>query len=186
MEPHNCTVRIYLIRHATPDWSQTSIPYDIPPGPALTAQGEQEATQVGEFLRQQGVKKLLYSPFERAKRTAQIAAGIACIPLEEVPEFGELRIATTDMDYADAMRPAWERVVVASEKNGPVGIVSHGGPIRIILQSLGMSHVAVAMWNGRFDGKNPLPPAGVWKVEQTETGSWRLNLVFTPANEPTS
>jgi drug/metabolite transporter (DMT)-like permease len=27
---------IYLIRHATPDWSRTDIPYFTPPGPPLT------------------------------------------------------------------------------------------------------------------------------------------------------
>ena len=34
---------LYLARHATPDWNMRDIRYDIPPGPPLVPQGEEEA-----------------------------------------------------------------------------------------------------------------------------------------------
>ena len=37
---------------------RTDIRYDIPPGPPLTAQGEAEASKLGEFLKNAGVSKI--------------------------------------------------------------------------------------------------------------------------------
>ena len=73
---------VYLIRHATPDWSRTDIRYDIPPGPPLTSQGEAEAQQLGEFLQTIPVKHIYASPLERTSRTAQIAAAALGIQVE--------------------------------------------------------------------------------------------------------
>ena len=51
-------MKIFLLRHATPDWSRKDIPYDILPGPALLAHGEAEARALGEFMRSEGLKKV--------------------------------------------------------------------------------------------------------------------------------
>ena len=36
---------VYLVRHATPDWSLKDIPYHLPPGPPLTSVGDKEAAE---------------------------------------------------------------------------------------------------------------------------------------------
>ncbi len=173
---------IYLIRHATPNWSRKDIPYDIPPGPGLTPQGEMEATRLGEFIRQVDLRKLYHSPLERACRTAEIAAGIAQIPIQEIDEITELRAGVTDEQYAAHLLPVWDRVVAESRRTGPLGLVTHGGPIRILLQTLGLSGKQIESYKTRFDGKNPLPPAGVWQAELVPGATfWRLTLVFVPA-----
>src|SRR4029078_4653611 len=71
---------IYLVLHATPDWSRTDIPYHIPPGPPLTAVGESEAAKLGDFLRDMQASQILCSPLVRCLRTAEIAAEKAGIP----------------------------------------------------------------------------------------------------------
>ena len=60
-----CEAMLYLARHATPDWNMRDIRYDIPPGPPLVPQGEAEAAQLGEFLRQAGVVQIYVSPLVR-------------------------------------------------------------------------------------------------------------------------
>lgn len=183
MRTASLKTRIYLIRHATPDWSHTQIPYDIPPGPALIQQGEQEAAQLGGFFRLKGICKLYHSPFERARQTARISAERAGIPVQEAAEIAELRIDEADQACAARMLPFWERVVDESCRSGPIGVVSHGGPVRILLQHLGLTPEEVESYNQRFDGKNPLPPAGVWLAEQDTAGAWRVELVFVPDHE---
>ena len=42
--------QIYLIRHATPDWTRKDIPYHLPPGPPLIEQGLAEAQALAAFL----------------------------------------------------------------------------------------------------------------------------------------
>ena len=65
-------MKIFLVRHASPDWTRTDIPYDIPPGPPLSPKGEKEAAALAEYLKSEGVVKLYYSPFERSASTAKM------------------------------------------------------------------------------------------------------------------
>ncbi len=62
---------VFLARHGTPDWNMTSIRYDIPPGPPLVPQGEEEAAKLGKFLKSQNVQLVYASPLVRARRTAR-------------------------------------------------------------------------------------------------------------------
>src|SRR5262245_53920522 len=66
--------KIFLVRHASPDWDRKDIPYDIHPGPPLSTKGEREAEALADFLKGHGVEKVYYSPFERSAATAQIIA----------------------------------------------------------------------------------------------------------------
>ena len=67
---------------------------------------------------------------------------------------------------------------------GPIGLVSHGSPIAFLLLTLGMEKDTLSHFRKKFDGSNPLPPAGVWAAESIEDNKiWNLNLIFTP---PTS
>lgn len=41
---------VFLARHGTPDWNMPGIRYDIPPGPPLVPQGEEEAAKLASPL----------------------------------------------------------------------------------------------------------------------------------------
>ncbi len=173
--------RIYLCRHATPDWSRTEIRYDVPPGPPLTAQGEAEATKLGEFLQSVGVGKLYHSPLERTKRTAQLAAetiGITAIEEDAVREW------TRDENSGGVLgrfRPFWESAAQESTQGAPIAIVTHGGPIAALLADLMIDAAELNFYKQQFDRGNPLPPAGVWLTTRSSHDvRWQLELVFTP------
>jgi broad specificity phosphatase PhoE len=173
--------RLYLIRHATPDWDRKDIPYNIPPGPPLVEKGEKEAGLLGGFLKQAGVKRLYYSPMERSARTAQIAAHTAQIPFDTAPEVIEKSPHENFDDVVGRIWPFWERCVLESNQQGSIGIVTHGGPVWIVLSKLNMDAALLDRYRHMFDGDNPLPPAGVWEVKRKDEASpWEFNLAFIP------
>lgn len=172
---------VYLIRHATPDWSRTDLPYAVMPGPPLTPQGVDEAMQLGYFLRQEGVRQLLTSPFERAAHTARIAAGIAGAPVKQEEGLTEWRPGEEVASIRARVWPAWEQACVLSQQAGPVALVTHGGPISVLLEGLGLAKDVLEQHKRRFDRNNPLPPAGVWKATlPAPDAAWDLQLAFVP------
>jgi broad specificity phosphatase PhoE len=175
-------MKILLLRHASPVWGRTDIPYDIPPGPPLSPQGEKEAEALARFVKAQGVVKLYTSPFERAACTASIISslnGIPCMEDQRLTEWNEDNEADTQVRrrmasiFADAVRESAEA--------GPIGLVTHGGPVGFLLQELKIDPEKMAFHSKLFDGPNLLPPAGAWKAEQ-EAGEdrWNLTLEFVP------
>lgn len=175
-------MKIFLVRHATPDWEHTDIPYDIQPGPNLSPKGEREAEALADFIKSQGVVRLFYSPFERGARTAQIIAtanGIPSVAEEGLAEWP--MAAEPEVQVRQRMVSVFGRAARESAELGPIGLVSHGGPIALLLLELGMNQDELAPYRTMFDTTNPLPPAGVWKVERCP-GEERLDfqLVFTP------
>jgi broad specificity phosphatase PhoE len=172
---------VYLVRHATPDWSRTDIPYHIPPGPPLVPQGEAEAGQAGRFLREAGVKRLYASPLERTLRTAEIVAAIAETPFlreEALTEWGPGDNAAT---VRQRLWPFWESVHAQSLHLGPLALVTHGGPIGLLLDELGVPKDTLAYYKRVFDRSNPVPPAGIWKATRPASGEpWDVSLAFVP------
>jgi probable phosphoglycerate mutase len=169
---------LYLIRHATPDWSRTDIPYHVPPGPSLTPPGEEEARELARFLNEAGVRGLYSSPLERCLRTAHIAAELIGVTTEI--DSGLTEVAPNEKSDVVQARtwPAWERAVAAAE-SGPVALITHGGPIALLLAKLGLLPQAIDHYKRIFDRNNPLPPAGAWQAVRNGEG-WELNLAFTP------
>ncbi len=175
------TSKIYLVRHATPDWSRTDIRYDIPPGPPLTSHGEAEATRLGEFLRDTAAHKIYASPLERTQRTAQIAGEIAGLPVLEELAIAEWQRGENDATVLERLLTFWESIADESSATGPVVVVSHGGPIRLLLAHLKLDDAEINFYRKQFDRDNPLPPAGVWLASRAEGDDrWHLQLVFTP------
>jgi len=176
------SIRIYLIRHATPDWSRNDIPYDIPPGPDLVPQGEEEASQVGFFLSgQTDIKKIYHSPLERARQTAEISSRIANIPTEIEKDIAEWRADENEEQFSARFFPFWNKVCSESKNSGAIALVTHGGPIRLVLQTLGLLPDVMEYYRNRFDRRNPLPPAGIWFAEKNQdSDQWKLKLVFIP------
>ena len=175
-------MKILLLRHASPDWNRTDIPYDIPPGPPLSPQGENEASALAEFLNTQAVVKLYYSPFERSTRTAQIIAamnGIACTDDKRLSEWRARN--ETESQVRKRMVSIFKLAVRESNEIGPIGLVSHGGPVSLLLQELGIDPDYLASYKKLFDGPNPLPPAGAWIAERASgKDTWNFRLEFTP------
>ena len=177
--------KIYLVRHASPDLTLKHIPYDIHPGPPLSPKGEKEAEALADFLKGQGVVKLYYSPFARSARTAQIVSARSGIPCVEEKRLAEWRKADEKEDKAaERMSLVFDDIARESAVTGPVALVSHGGPLACLLLSLGIEKDTLSAFRKKFDGSNPLPPAGVWAAEWIEEATtWDLNLLFTPAME---
>jgi broad specificity phosphatase PhoE len=175
-------IKIFLVRHASPDWERKDIPYDIHPGPPLSPKGEQEAEAVAGFLKKQGIVKLYYSPFERSATTAQIIAAQNKIPALEEIRLAEWReVDEAKESVRERMWLVFDQIVREAAMVGPVALVSHGGPITFLLLALGMEEATLSVLKKKFDGFNPLPPAGVWLVERnSDQSGWKLDLVFTP------
>lgn len=173
--------KVYLCRHATPDWSRTDIRYDVPPGPPLTDVGETEAAKLGEFLRKEHVTTIYFSPLERTKRTAQIAAEVAGLSPKEELAIREWQQGESAATVLQRVRSFWEKAVHDSMQQGPIAIVTHGGPVAVMLEDLKMSADEINFYKKQFDRGNPVPPAGVWLTTRTNHDvTWQLDLVFTP------
>ncbi len=175
-------MKIFLVRHATPDWTRKDIPYDIQPGPMLSPKGEKEAQSLAEFLKSEGVVRLYYSPFERAARTAKIVSAANAIPCVEEIGLAEWRqVDESESQVRQRMSSVFARVTREGPELGPIGLVSHGGPIASLLLELGIKKDELTSYRKKFDTTNPLPPAGVWKVEQVNgEDRWNFQLVFIP------
>ncbi len=177
---------VYLIRHATPDWSRKDIPYFIPPGPPLTAQGKQEAAQLGEFLRDMGVTRLLASPLVRSAHTAELAAAVAGATWEIDVRLAEQRPEEQPAEVLARVWPVWLHAAERDLADGPLALVSHGGPIQRLLTELGLDDKRLNAHKRQFDHNNPLPPAGAWRaVRAAANGPWTLDLAFTPDGQRT-
>lgn len=177
--------KIYLIRHATPDWERRDLAYHLVPGPPLTEQGRAEAIALGHFLQGAGVDQLLCSPLERCLDTARIASGIVGVDFRiderlrewqpgESPETVRARMAET-------FQTEWGNMHYGSN-NGIAarGVVTHGGPIGALLEWLGLEP-AVLQAHRIYDHNNPLPPAAAWEIDRDGgEARWQMNLAFIP------
>lgn len=154
---------LYLARHATPDWDRKDIPYDVPPGPPLVPQGEEEATRLAAWLADRGLRRIVTSPLLRARQTAAVVADRLGLPLTVASELAEKRRDET----REAVVARMERFYRDWLSNGAETIlaVSHGYPIEMLLRMLGVPESELALLRGRFDHNNPVPCAGVWQIE---------------------
>jgi broad specificity phosphatase PhoE len=177
---------LYLIRHATPDWSRKDIPYELPPGPPLTALGQAEARALGFFLAERRSGPWFTSPLERCLKTAEIASQLAGSPTIQVtPDLAEIRPGEPEAEVRVRLSEALA-IALASTNGGKVALLfTHGGPVALLLEALGMDPKEV---NSQriYDRGNPLPPAGVWQAQRDSTGNlWQLELVFRPQIQST-
>lgn len=172
--------RIYLVRHATPDWDCKTLPYHIPPGPPLTDQGQQEAQELGAFLKGVGAAYFYTSPLERCLNTARISASIVGAPLEIKDELTEIQPGESKTSMQNRLCPIFDLARQTSSQQGPVVLVTHGAPVTVLLGQLGMDEDEIKR-RLIYDHRNPLPPAGAWLAEQSGADQpWKLSLVFTP------
>jgi broad specificity phosphatase PhoE len=171
---------VYLARHGTPDWTMKDIRYDVPPGPPLVEKGEREARQLGEFLRSAGVRTVYASPLVRAQRTAELAGDVAGLPITVLDNIAEYRREENDDAVFTRFVASFAAAAEEAAANGPVALVSHGGPVRVMLERLGVSSDHVWHYRRQFDHQNPLPPAGAWELSRYGSEPWEARLVFSP------
>jgi 2,3-bisphosphoglycerate-dependent phosphoglycerate mutase len=167
--------QLYLIRHAQPKQG-TGIPYDRIPGPPLSDAGNEEAKAAGLYLSQCGMQVLYASPLDRTQETAKAIAektGLHVITEEAIAEH---RNDETFDKVKARVRDFLARV--ESEPVEVAGFVTHGSPIKALLQIL--SDEKIVLSNFVFDAGNHAPWAGVWRAERRDN-AWVLELVFTPA-----
>lgn len=176
--------RIYLTRHAQPDWSRKDIPYHLPPGPPLTAQGHAEARALAAFLKGAGVCQVYTSPLERALHTAQIICEILSTenePLQPIVAEALIEWQPGDTTASVAQR-CWPALIAAAEASlttGPVALVTHGGPVAALLTEMGMSQAVLEDYKRQFDHQNPIPTGGAWEIRRNGRG-WELTFAFKP------
>lgn len=174
------TTTVYLARHATPDWTRTDLVYHLPPGPPLTQKGTAEAGMLGQYFQKAGISRVYTSPLERCLSTAAIAAQPAGIPFEIVHSLTEWQPGEDYQAVINRVWPAFERARQTCRQNGPVALVTHGGPITALLEKLGMQPTLL-LEHRIYDHGNPLPPAGAWQATQPDgREEWQLELVFSP------
>lgn len=175
------THTVYLIRHATPDRTRRDVPYDVPPGPPLSPEGRQEAYLLASHLANAGIQQLYSSAMARADETATILATTLDLPVTLEPGLLEIPNGTRLADITGRMRELWQRLVLDAPGDGPIALVSHGGPITALLQVVVTPPLDLNPFTQRFDSHNPLPPAGVWELNRRDNDSWQGALLFYPS-----
>jgi broad specificity phosphatase PhoE len=86
---------LYLARHATPNRLNPGFIYHQLPGPPLTEQGLLEAHGLGLYQRSGRARRIYASPFERCRRTAEIAAQAEGILWQIEQPLGEVQPGKT-------------------------------------------------------------------------------------------
>ncbi len=79
------TTRVLLMRHADVENPQGVI-YGHLPGFHLSAYGRAQAAAVGQSLRDSGVRRIIHSPLDRARETAEIINAQLPAPVPLIPE----------------------------------------------------------------------------------------------------
>jgi probable phosphoglycerate mutase len=109
---------IYLIRHGANPSLSKFLPGTLP-GIHLNADGEKQANQVAECLRNEGLDAIYASPLERTVETAQPLAKAIHLPVIPEPGFMEMDTGTlTGMTFAELKEnELWNKIRVSPELN---------------------------------------------------------------------
>jgi broad specificity phosphatase PhoE len=169
---------VYLIRHAMPQQPYHGR-YDLPPGPALSAVGREQADRLGRFLPDKGIERLYHSPLQRALETAAILSDYAKVPSQEQAALAEWRQGETAVAVRERVVQFWQETVMT---NGAAvtAVVTHGGLIDQLLDYL--SDGQLDRSQHRYWGGPSAPLAGVWRAALAD-GRWRLDLIFNPETD---
>lgn len=167
---------IYILRHAAPDRT-SSIPYNIPPGPPLTAIGRKEALQAGVFLQNRQIDAVYVSPFMRTRQTAAIVSEHVVAPFAYVDSIKEGAPGESHRDIRARVRGLLDELngrVISS-----VMLVTHGCCVLATLQET--TNDAIDLSGHKYDYGNHSPTAGIWHGVRQATGVYAWDLVFTPS-----
>ena len=93
-------MRLYIIRHADPDYANGTI----------TLNGHREASALAEYLKTFGIDEIYSSPMARARHTAQYSANQLSLPIQVEDWAGELDKAwfeELDQSFLDIEKPCY-------------------------------------------------------------------------------
>jgi len=79
------TTQILLMRHADVE-NPNRVLYGHLPGFPLSALGRAQAAAAGQSLRDRGIKRIVHSPLDRARETAEIVNAQLAAPVPLIPE----------------------------------------------------------------------------------------------------
>jgi 2,3-bisphosphoglycerate-dependent phosphoglycerate mutase len=193
-------LHLLLLRHGQTDSNAAGIVQGHLPVP-LNELGHRQAARLGARLKVASPKigRLISSDLPRAAQTAQPIARALGLPTEFDPawrerllgEFqgrsvGERRtwsLATGEEtptgaesvgEFESRVRAALEAVEPLAD-GSPVAVVTHGGPVRVVLRMLGDGRLEV-------DGERPESPprienCSILQLHRTREGTWRIACV---------
>jgi 2,3-bisphosphoglycerate-dependent phosphoglycerate mutase len=169
---------IYLVRHAAPDRA-VGTPYNVLPGPPLTADGRREAAETAHWLASQGIQQVLASPFERARATAEALSAELGLPIAFVEALRE----GAPGEKLEQVRARMAELLAQLDDGAPrcVALVTHGVCIRTLLQLTTSDRIDLS--GHVYDNGNCAPTAGVWRGVRGDN-CWRWELAFRPAPPP--
>lgn len=174
------TFVIYMARHATPDRSRIDLPYQIPPGPELNERGLREAAELGAYLHGIGIGPVQASPLERTLRTASVTSEICDTTMEVNPDLAEWRTDEIEKAVQERVQRAFiAAAALSNQRSAPVVLVTHGGPVLVMLKTLGVPLESLNRCR-IYESRNVLPPAGAWRVERLD-GRLNIEMVFIPS-----
>jgi len=171
-------VTVYLVRHAAPRLNWPT-PYNEPPGPPLSDLGRRQAAELAGFLAARGVTVVCASTFARAHETAEVVAARAGCRLVLWPDLREREPGESKVAQRTRVQRGWQAICALAHQ-GPVAVVTHGTPAKLLLHALNDGRVDLSQYV--FDYDNPLPPGGAWHA-QRRGERWDLALVFQPTEQ---
>jgi broad specificity phosphatase PhoE len=98
-------MRLYLIRHADPDY----------PNGTITLNGHREASALADHLKDCGIDEIYSSPMGRARHTAQYSANQLGLPIQIEEWAGELNSTwfdELDLSFLDIEKPGYRALAV--------------------------------------------------------------------------
>jgi 2,3-bisphosphoglycerate-dependent phosphoglycerate mutase len=145
----------------------------------LSDLGRDEARAAGLYLSQCGLEQLYTSPLDRTQETASAIAEQTGLTAKIEDAVAEHRGDETFERVKTRIRDFVARI--ECEPAQVVGVVTHGSPIKAVLQLLSSEAIDLSKYS--FDNGNHVPTGGIWLAERTgrSDGGWTLELVFTPA-----
>jgi broad specificity phosphatase PhoE len=166
---------IYVLRHAAPDRTGT-IPYNVPPGPPLTAVGQREAHQAAQWLRNRTIDVAYVSPFQRTRQTAMIVSEQLAVPFSFLDDIRE----GAPGEQHDMVRKRIRALLDTLDQHVAtrVMLVTHGCCVLATLQLTTNDSIDLSMH--RYDYGNQSPTAGIWHGVRRVDGLFDWQLAFKP------
>ncbi len=167
---------LYIVRHGHPLMG-TGLAYDRVPGPALSDVGRAEAHLSADYLMGRGIELVYSSPLERTLETSRIITAALQVALLVEPALAEHR---SDEKYEEVKARVRDLLArVDGQPQSVVAFVTHGSPIKALLQVLSLDTIDLTRYN--FPNGNHAPTAGIWHAQRDLFGAWQMDLAFKPA-----
>ena len=124
-------MHLYLIRHALPDYTQ-STPYHRPPGPSLVEQGLTQAAALVPLLSGSGIQRLAVSPLRRCQMTVEPLVAALNLEVETDDDLIDNQPGEKTTDTNARLL----RAIVNRSDSDVIALCSHAAPLENLLRYL--------------------------------------------------